>query len=50
MPTDNEIRCDDHIGEPFPVRCAQCEILRVEFSPWPTLTAHENNTPNKGKN
>lgn len=39
MPIDNEIRCDDHIGEAFPVRCAQCETLRAEFSIWPNLTA-----------
>jgi hypothetical protein len=36
---DNGIRCDNHVGEVFPVRCAQCETLRAEFSIWPNLTA-----------
>jgi hypothetical protein len=43
---DNEIRCDDHIGEAFPARrCAQCETLRAEFSLWPTLTAPKTDSP-----
>jgi hypothetical protein len=36
---DHGTRCDDHVGEVFPVRCAQCETLRAEFSLWPNLTS-----------
>jgi hypothetical protein len=45
MPMDNEIRCDDHIGDAHAARCAQCETLRAEFSLWPNLTAPKTDSP-----
>lgn len=31
MFTDTGVRCDQHIGEAFPVRCNACRILADEY-------------------
>jgi len=34
---DAGVRCEAHVGEVFPPRCADCEALAVEVAPAPAV-------------